>query len=91
MSDLDDLMTPTPEMYSDAGDQAVYALCDDLEKAVNHDRITSEEEFRKELHLAITKVARTHGEIWDTEPRWYISKRLTQTLTTPRQWQPVDL
>jgi len=66
------------EMFSEAGDQACQRLVDKIVKG------TYAAPFEKSITKAtieeMNKVAKIHGEIWDTEPRDNIAIRIEREM-----------
>jgi len=62
-------------MYEDVGNRAVTLMMRDLKHLIPTKPLP---EVRKQLHEQMEKVAKQHGEVYDTEVREAISRCLTR-------------
>jgi hypothetical protein len=77
------------EMYTPAGNGAVLTLCERLDRMIREDRSLDRKDAIALVLAEMTKVATTHGEIFDTEPHWLICGATADAFKA-RDWQPYD-
>jgi hypothetical protein len=68
------------DMYTPAGDKACQKLVDGIVAKINGDKRVTGEEIEKLLKDGVAKVAKTHREVHDTEPRGEIAHQITKAL-----------
>jgi len=68
------------EMYTDEGNQACNQALENIKTIINGDRFISEREFEEVTEGEMKKVASTHPEVYDTEPRWHFTRLLNKVL-----------
>lgn len=68
------------EMYTPEGNQACNEALKNIKALINGYRFILEIEFDMFVKEEIKKVASTHGEVYDTEPRWHFEKLLNNAL-----------
>jgi hypothetical protein len=68
------------EMYTPAGDKACQKLVDGIVAKINGDKRVTGEEIEKLLKDGVAKVAKTHREVHDTEPRGEIAHQISKAL-----------
>jgi hypothetical protein len=68
------------EMYTSSGEKACQKLVDKISGLILSEKRVSGEEIQKMLELESAKVAKTHREIYDTEPRQEIARQVNKAL-----------
>ena len=68
------------EMYTSSGGKACQKLVDKISGLILSEKRVSGEEIGKMLELESAKVAKTHREIYDTEPRQEIARQVNKAL-----------
>lgn len=68
------------EMYTSSGEKACRKLVDGISTRILGDKRVSGEEIQKMLEEETAKIAKTHREIYDTEPRGEIARQVNKTL-----------
>jgi hypothetical protein len=68
------------DMYTPAGDKACQKLVDGIVAKINGDKRVTGEEIEKLLKDGVAKVAKTHKEVHDTEPRGEIAHQISKAL-----------
>jgi hypothetical protein len=68
------------EMYTTSGEKACQKLVDKISGLILSEKRVSGEEIQKMLELESAKVAKTHREIYDTEPRQEIARQVNKAL-----------
>jgi superfamily II RNA helicase len=68
------------EMYTSSGEKACQKLVDKVSSLILSEKRVSGEEIQKILEAESAKVAKTHREIYDTEPRQEISRQVNRAL-----------
>ena len=68
------------EMYTSSGEKACQKLVDKISGLILGEKRVSGEEIQKILEAESAKVAKTHREIYDTEPRQEIARQVNKAL-----------
>jgi hypothetical protein len=68
------------EMYTSSGEKACQKLVDKISGLILSEKRVSGEEIQKILEAESAKIAKTHREIYDTEPRQEISRQVNKAL-----------
>lgn len=68
------------EMFSTAGEKACQKLVNDISVKILGEKRVTGEEIKKMLEEGSAKVAKTHREIYDTEPRGEIAHQISKAL-----------
>ena len=68
------------EMYTSSGEKACQKLVDKISGLILSEKRVSGEEIQKILEAESAKVAKTHREIYDTEPRQEIARQVNKAL-----------
>lgn len=68
------------DMYTPAGDRAAQKLVDGIVAKINGDKKMTGADVEKLLKDGVAKVAKTHREVHDTEPRGEIAHQITKAL-----------
>jgi hypothetical protein len=77
---LDTVNESAFDMYTPAGDKACQKLVDGIVAKINGDKKMTGEEVEKLLKDGVAKVAKTHREVHDTEPRGEIAHQISKAL-----------
>jgi hypothetical protein len=68
------------EMYTSSGEKACQKLVDKVSSLILSDKRVSGDEIQQMLEEESAKVAKTHREIYDTEPRQEIARQVNKAL-----------
>lgn len=68
------------EMYTKQGDRAVHSLTEKVIRKVDGKMKVNKEELDQMIIEGMKKVAEKHGEVYDTEPSYHISRRVNEAL-----------
>jgi hypothetical protein len=68
------------EMYTSSGEKACQKLVDKISGLILGDKRVSGDEVKKMLEEESAKIAKTHREIYDTEPRQEIARQVNKAL-----------
>jgi hypothetical protein len=68
------------EMYTSSGEKACQKLVDKISGLILSDKRVSGDEIQQMLGEESTKIAKTHREIYDTEPRGEIARQINKAL-----------
>jgi hypothetical protein len=68
------------EMFTPAGNRACQRLVDNITKKIHSKRRYTAEEFSQMLEEGQSAIAKTYGEIYDSEPRVHIAHLLSKEL-----------
>jgi hypothetical protein len=79
-----------PSMYTAEGDRVVTAAVIQLRHKILHQRI-AEDEVKAAAEGLLADVEKTHPEVYDTEPRWFVTDAVNQACEIMRWKTRVDL
>ena len=68
------------EMYSDEGDQMCAQVFNDVKTVILGEKFITEYELETLVWNKIKEVSKTHREVYDTEPRWHLERRINEAL-----------
>ena len=68
------------EMFSTSGEKACQKLVNDISNKILGDKRVTGEEIDQMLKEGTAKIAKTHGEVYDTEPRGEIAHQVSKAL-----------
>ena len=74
------VMVVNYEMYTSSGEKACQKLVDKISGLILGDKRVSGDEVKKMLEEESAKIAKTHREIYDTEPRQEIARQINKAL-----------
>ena len=65
------------EMYTDEGNEECRKGVQKIFDFIRGDKRVTEDDVQNKMNEVMKEIAKTHGEVWDTEPHYHIRK-LTQ-------------
>ena len=68
------------EMFSSAGSRACQSLVNSISKKILGPKHVTKEQIQELYNKGREKIALKHGEVFDTEPRWHIARRINIAL-----------
>lgn len=68
------------EMFSPAGERACQSLVNKVSKKILGPSRLTKDDVQKLYDDGREKIAEKHGEVYDTEPRWNISREINKAL-----------
>lgn len=77
---MNKLPTYEYEMYSSAGDRACQSLVNSISKKVLGAKRLTKQQLQELFDKGRDKIAVKHGEVFDTEPRWNIGRKVNIAL-----------
>ena len=67
-------------MFSLRGEKACQKLVDSITKKIQGTKRVTGAEIEKLVDDGMNKIAVKHGEVWDTEPRYHITRAVDKAL-----------
>jgi len=68
------------EMFSDEGNQMCAQVFNDIKTVILGEKFITEYELETLVEDKIKEISKTHSEVYDTEPRWHLERRINEVL-----------
>ena len=79
------------EMFSDEGNQMCAQAFNDVKTVILGEKFITEYELETLVENKIKEISKTYQEVYDTEPRWHLERRINEVLKERGYGYSLDL